>query len=91
MAIDNFGPARIDPQEQKQWQAQRLQAFFEAALIKHGLVQTADIIEVLDGKLNAVVDRLGIEPEFKAAVERLLENNRVNAPMDKADAPVPDP
>lgn len=86
MAIDNFGKYEPDPKEQKAWEALRTRAFFAAAAEKLGDLGESNILEAHDGNINAAVDALGIDAEFKAKVKEALENKRVNEAMDKADA-----
>ena len=85
MAIDNFGPAIIDPEDQKKWETLRTQAFFKAVAGKLGGLTESNILDAYDGNINAAVDDLGIDDAFKAAVHEAIENERVNQAMDQAD------
>lgn len=83
MKQDDASPERKEFEAKLRDTLQR--AFLEATLIKYGSVEWADVAEFSEGNIDQVVERLQIQTEFTAALERILENKRVNDAMDAAD------
>ncbi|MFP4313448.1 MAG: hypothetical protein ACLFR0_03880 [Alphaproteobacteria bacterium] len=73
MAIDNFGPPNITPEEQKAWDELRTRAFFKAAAGKLDTLGESNILDAYEGNINAAVDALDIDAEFGEAVKLEME------------------